>query len=116
MQFAHEMAPQQGLQLYPSDPVAAAKMRLRMEDFMKVFNAAWGVYFTRGEDDAKIDDFAASLPQHNDFCSLTKDGKWLFGTDEPTMLDIHCAPFWEFIVGFQYGEFRNVWDRSNFAE
>ena len=36
MQFAAEYAPNQGLELIPKDPIVAAKMRLAMEDYLKI--------------------------------------------------------------------------------
>ena len=67
---------------------------------MKLMGCIWPVYMTRGEDDSKIDEMAAQLSKHNDFAALAKGGKWLSGSDEPNMLDIHVAPMWEFICGW----------------
>ena len=36
------------------------------------------------------------------------DGKFLLGTDEPTALDIHCAPFWEIMYLFTSGVYEDV--------
>ena len=36
---------------------------------------------------------------------------WLAGTDKPTMLDIHVAPFWEIISAWQKGPFSNITDQ-----
>jgi len=36
------------------------------------------------------------------------NGKFLLGTDEPTLLDIHCAPFWEIIYLWDHGVYADV--------
>jgi len=36
------------------------------------------------------------------------NGKFLFGTDELTQLDIHCAPLWEIIFLFETGVYADV--------
>ena len=45
--------------------------------------------------------------------------KWLLGTDEPTMLDIHCGAFWDMIYcrdgGDVYKLTSEVFQRDTFA-
>ena len=36
------------------------------------------------------------------------NGKFLFGTDEITMLDVHCAPFFELFYLMDRGVYSNV--------
>ena len=115
MQFAHEYAPDQGLELVPKDPIVAAKMRLAMEDFVKICVAPREVMHSRGEDEVKIQAMKESLSKHNDFAKRAAGGKWLMGTDEPTMLDIHCAPQWEIFCSWMTGPMKSVLDRTDFV-
>mmetsp|Transcript_15974 Transcript_15974/g.34676 ORF Transcript_15974/g.34676 Transcript_15974/m.34676 type:complete len:270 (-) Transcript_15974:106-915(-) len=116
MQLAHELAPEQGLELVPKDPILAAKMRLKMEKFSGLLGGIFHVYLSRGEDTSKIEEFAKTLPTHNEFASLAKGGKWLLGTDEPTMLDIHVAPMWEVMCIWQHSTLAPAMEHAKFAE
>jgi glutathione S-transferase len=116
MQFAHEYAPDQGLELIPKDPVVAAKMRLAMEDFLKIQVAPREVMHSRGEDPVKLDAMRDMISKHNDFAKRAAGGKWLMGTDEPTMLDIHCAPQWEIFCSWMTGPMKAVLDHTKFVE
>jgi len=96
-QFAIEQGKDQGLELVPKDPIVAAKMRLDIEAFVssRVFSRPI-MYPSRGLDNATIDKFKeAGLPLWEAICAKATDGKWLFGTDEPTLMDVHIAPFME---------------------
>jgi len=116
MQLAHELAPDKGFELIPKDPIEAAKMRLKMEKFSGLLGAIFPVYLTRGEDKSKIEEFAKTLPAHNDFAALSKGGKWLMGTDHPTMLDIHVAPMWEFIHIMQHSAMAPAMELARLSE
>eukprot|EP00959_Pyramimonas_sp_CCMP1952_P208410 4359615-Pyramimonas_sp.AAC.2 len=116
MTLAHELAPGKGLELVPKDPILAAKMRLKMEKFNGLLGSIFPVYLTRGKDASKIEEFAKTLPQHNEIASAAKDGKWLLGTDEPTMLDIHIAPMWETICIWQHSALAPAMELAKFAE
>ena len=48
MQFAQDSNPNGGIQLFPSDPVQAAKLRLRMDKFGKLLPNMFGVILSRG--------------------------------------------------------------------
>ena len=56
------------------------------------------------------------MPAMNEFMSKVAEGKWLSGSEHPTMLDIHCVPVCEFIVCWSYSEhFKHVTDSADFA-
>ena len=51
----------------------------------------------RGQDEGKIEEFAENtLPLYEEWASNSK-GKFLLGTDYPTLLDIHCGAVWEIV-------------------
>lgn len=53
-QFACELAgPDQGVELIPRDPIAAAKMRVLIEEHNKHLQPIYAVYGSRGEDPEK---------------------------------------------------------------
>ena len=83
MQLAIELGQNKGVDLVPRDPFAAAKMRLEIERLQPLLNGFYGVYMTRGEDPEKN---ALLIPTLAEFARMIKkaDGKFLFGTDEPT--------------------------------
>jgi hypothetical protein len=66
-------------------------------------------------DEAVNEKFAEVYPKLNDLAGPAGRGKWLAGTDEPTMIDVHCAPFWEYMVGWTKGHFDNVTTDTDFA-
>lgn len=43
-----------------------------------------------------LDDFKPTLKEWDALCASVGD-KWLFNTDQPTMLDVHFAGVWEFV-------------------
>ena len=96
-QYALESNPSGGIQLIPSDPMQAAKMRLKIEAFNKLLPGFFPVVLSRGQDAEKVRKYKKeTLPAFEAMCTEA-NGKWLFGTDELTQLDIHCAPIWEII-------------------
>ena len=46
--YALESSPSTGIQLIPSDPLQAARMRLKMERFNKLLPNMFGVILSRG--------------------------------------------------------------------
>ena len=117
-QIAIEAGGDQGVQLIPKDPIAAAKMRLEIEAFKNKITPLWSVLWPAGEyvgmDDAATDKFGKEiLPYWESLCAKTSDDKWLFGTAEPTLLDVTAAPFFEIIYCAQFGVLSNVTDRLN---
>ena len=96
MHFANEQGGKDGLELVPSDPIEAAKMRVEMANFGKALDGAWPLVMKRGEDVEANENFKINtLPKWEALVSKVPEGKWLFGTDEPTWLDLHSAPIWE---------------------
>jgi glutathione S-transferase len=106
MQLAHDLACGNSensgsnmKKLWPEDPIEAAKMRLRMEDFDKLLPAFFPVLMSRGEDDDKIKAFGETLHLHEQLATQS-NGKWLDGSEEITMFDIHVVPMWEWMCSF----------------
>ena len=94
--FAHEEGKDHGVDLFPKDPIEAAKLRVEIENASKYLTPFYATMLSRGEDQEKnkklaefIEGFSALLSKAN--------GKFLFGTDEPTMLDVYYAPFLEIV-------------------
>ena len=56
------------------------------------------------------------IPQLNDMCAPALEGKWMLGTDEPTMIDIHCAPIFEMIDNTRPGPWKHVAEGVKFSE
>ena len=78
-------------------------MRITMDKFMSKLAAGYPMIMSRGENEADILKYKNEfLPMFEAICAQSP-GKFLFGTDELTMLDIHCAPFLEFFY---------IWDRG----
>lgn len=68
----------------------------------------FGVVLSRGEDVEKINKYKEeTLPIFEAMCTEA-NGKFLLGTDELTLLDIHCAPMWEIVYLFEDGVYSNV--------
>ena len=102
-----EQNPAGGINLIPSDPLEAAKMRVRMEGFMKTVSGLFPMILSRGQDVEKLQKYKEeTLPIYEKMCTEA-NGKYLLGTDEPTLLDIHCAPFWEIVY---------LWDRGVYSD
>ena len=68
---------------------------------------------TRGEDSEKN---KALIPTIKAFDELIEkaNGKYLFGTDEPTLLDVWFAPFLETFYDFRLGVMNNILVDSEF--
>lgn len=95
MAFAEEYAKDSGVKLIPSDPVAAAKMRIEMAKFDPTMSSVWPLYVTRFADESKIQDFKESSLAKWEALAAKAGDNWLFGTAEPTMLDVHVGAFWD---------------------
>jgi len=82
-----------------------------MEAFNGKLGNYWGMVASRGQDDAKTDAFAKDgLPYFEEICRRS-EGKWLFGTDEPTLLDVNVAPLLELIAIWDGSAYQNAFDR-----
>ena len=72
-------------------------MRVKMEKFGKHVSSAFGVIGNRGKDVEKINKYKEeTLPIFEAMCTEA-NGKFLMGTDDLTLLDIHIGPFWEML-------------------
>ncbi len=112
MSFAHESGTGAGV---PKDPVEAAFMRLEMEAFSPKLSTFWPMVLSRGQDDEKIDKFATeALPYFEEICRKS-EGKFLFRTSEPTLLDCHVAPCLEILVQMEGSDYHNVFERLDLA-
>ena len=89
-QFGVEKNAGKGIELVPSDPLVAAQMRLRMEDVSKLIRTYWQL----GNEDGIKKFNEETIPAFEKMCKET-NGKWLMGTDDLTMLDIHAGSFFE---------------------
>ena len=69
-QLAHELGGSNGVELVPSDPIKAAKMRLEIEAFKGTLSGLWPViYPSVGTDEATIEKFGAEiLPKWEALC------------------------------------------------
>ena len=78
-----------------------------MKEFKLIASLVEDLYATKGKDDDVKRAFRDQLPKIEAFVS-EHEGKWLFGTNEPTMLDVYAAPTLEKIVDLSYGSSKNV--------
>ena len=119
-QLAVELGKDQGVELVPKDPIAAAKMRLEIEAFRNKTSIFWPVIGpTIGQDPVAIDKFGAELlPIWEAMCAKYSDNKWLFGTSEPTLLDVYTAPFFEILFNWLSPDsvMSNVTDRLELSK
>ena len=115
MDFAHEVGAEAGLELFPKDALVAARMRLQMVKYNKFFNSIFAVYLSRGKDQLKMDNLAAILPELNEFLAPILNGTWLSGSNQPTMVDIYCEPWLEFIVGWSMTPMKYITDELDLA-
>ena len=103
MAFAEEST-ERGLTLIPKDPFVAVDMRLAMKDFDDIFSYFWEVYSSRHEDVEKLEAFKThGLAKYEEICKKAGD-KWLLGTEEPTLLDIHHGAMWDLIYARHTGD------------
>ena len=74
-------------------------MRLEIEGFKNKMTTLFPIiYPSIGTDPVTIDKFGAELlPVWETMCAKTSEDKWLFGTSEPTLLDVYTAPFFEIL-------------------
>ena len=93
-------------------------MRLEIEEFRNKMSNFWSILNpSRGTDLVTIDKFGAELlPVWEAMCAKYSDEKWLFGTNEPTLLDVYTAPFFEILYLWQDGVMSNVTDRIELAK
>ena len=68
-----------------------------MAKFDPTMNAFWGVYASRYEDIDKIKEFADKSLTVWEAMTAECGVKWLFGTEEPTMLDVHAGGMWDLV-------------------
>ena len=119
-QLAVELGKDQGVELVPKDPIAAAKMRLEIEAFRNKTSIFWPVIYPAvGTDLVAIDKFGAELlPIWEAMCAKYSDDKWLFGTSEPTLLDVYTAPFFEILFNWLSPDsvMSNVTDRLELSK
>ena len=108
MMLANEMGKDNGLKLIPDKKDLTNEIRVRMVKFNDLMPLWFQVMKTRGRDEDISEKFAEVYPKLNDLAAPAARGKWLAGTDEPTMVDIHCAPFWEIMVAWSKGLFKNI--------
>lgn len=86
-----------------------------MENYAKHLNPFFGVYMTRGEDSEANKGLIPTIEAFDNLI-VKADGKFLFGTDEPTLLDIWFAPFLETLVDWRSPSvMSNVLDDVDFA-
>jgi len=105
--LAIELRSNSGIDLIPKDPIAAAKMRLEIEAFNSKANGFWPIIYHNyniGTDTDVIDKFGAELlPHWEAIAAKATDDKWLFGTPEPTLMDVMICPFFEILYLWQEG-------------
>ena len=81
---------------------------MKMELFNKTLGNLFPMILSRGQDAAKCLQFKNDcLPEWEKWCTEA-NGKYLFGTDDLTALDIHCASLWELAYLFQGGVYADV--------
>ena len=68
----------------------------------------FGVILSRGQNAEKIAKYKAETLPEFEAMATEANGKFLFGTDDLTQLDIHCAPLWEIIFLFEKGTYADV--------
>ena len=119
MEYAMQVAgPDQGISLIPSDPVKAAQMRTTMAKFDSEFlPVMFKVYLGKYKEGPAQEFLDQGVPMMERYCAQTTDGKWIMGTDDLTMADIHIGAMWDFLFSFSKGQgLRSCFDKLNFAE
>ena len=83
-------------------------MRMKMEAFNKTLGNFFPMILSRGQDVEKIMTFKNQVLPVLDKMATEANGKFLFGTDELTALDIHCASLMELAYLFEKGVYADV--------
>ena len=86
--------------MLPNNAVVTAKIRTQMSSFNKTLPSFLAIHHSFGKDDSKIENFRTSLQMWNQLAAAVNQGKWIADTDEPTMVDIHIAPFFEMLFAW----------------
>jgi glutathione S-transferase len=102
--------------LLPNDAITKAKIRTQLSAFDATLPAFFAIHHTFGKDDSKIEAFRGTLHMWNHLARAVSQGKWFAGTDEPTMIDIHIAPFFELLFAWQKPPMSNVTDKLDLAQ
>ena len=114
--FAHEQGGENGVNLFPKDPIQAAKLRVDIENFGKFLQPLFGVMMSRGEDQEANKKLEETIIAFNEIIAKA-NGNFLFGTEEPSMLDVYYAPFLEIIYLWQAPSvMANILEDCNFKE
>ena len=99
-QVAIELNHGKGVDVVPADPIQAALMRLQIEECNKWMMPIYQCYGSRGEDPEKNKNLIPTIQNFNALIEKA-NGKFMFGTDEPTMLDCWFTPFLETFVDWR---------------
>ena len=111
MSFAHDAGGSSGAHLIPKDPIAAAQMRLKIEDFNKFLSNLFPIFGSRGQKPEAIDNFAEKgLPGMEKFCA-DANGGWLSQESTPSFLDVHCSPFLEMLCMWENSAMGKVFEQ-----
>ena len=113
--YAVESTKGQGLELIPSDPVRAAKMREKINDLKT--GQIFGIYLSRGQDTEKLALYKKeALVQFETWAKEAGD-KWIMGTDEITYADVMIGPMWElmYMMEHQYADVKELLDTKTNA-
>lgn len=91
--------------MIPSDPVSASKMRTFMAKYdSEMIGPLFAIYLKKFRPEGAEDFLARAVPLLEKFCANTTDGKWLMGTDDLTLADIHMGAMWDFIYVYNKAE------------
>ena len=112
-QLAIEMHKGKGVELIPEDPLEAARMRLMSVKFDGMLSAFYKVLRTRGLDPEANQGLIPLLQTFNKQLEAA-NGNYLFGTPEPTLLDVNFCPFLEIISDWQHTEFSNIHEEIDY--
>ena len=114
-EYAIESTKGQGVELIPSDPVLAAKMRLKINDLKT--GQIFGIYLSRGHDKEKLELYKSeALVQFETWATEAGD-KWIMGTDDLTFADTQIGPMWElmYMMEHQYSDVAEFLDTKTNA-
>ena len=88
-------------------------MRVEMDRCQQLLQPMFQVYGSRGENAEKNKALAPSIKAYAD---LVKNGTYMFGTEEPTLLDVHFMPFIETYVDWKDSCMANVLADSDYEQ